>query len=258
VAITRTQSTRQVWLFDIRRSVLTQLTRTEGASFNAHWMPDSRSLFHIVETPTYDLGRAPIDGTKPDTVVRGRGDKLHSSISPDGKTVIVAQVGLGSSFRLMLAPVGGGPVIPLDSSAAEQRNGAFSPDGRWLAFDERGADDRWDVYVRRLGGDGGRRQVSADGGDQARWSRGGREIVYRKGEAVYAASFEPATGEVGTPALLFRKADAGRLAGARTIGYDVSPDGSQFLMVTPVERVGSQPVVVVINWLDELKKKVPR
>lgn len=47
--------------------------------------------------------------------------------------------------------------------------------------------------------------------------------------------------------VLFRKADAGRLNVGRTIGHDVTPDGSQLLMVTPVERVGSQPVLVVLN-----------
>lgn len=50
--------------------------------------------------------------------------------------------------------------------------------------------------------------------------------------------------------------DAGRIN--RTLGYDVAPDGSRFLMVTPVERPGALPVVVVLNWLDELRARVPR
>ncbi len=256
VALTRNAGSRQIWLFDVGRRVLSQLTRSDGVSFNAQWMPDSRSIIHMVETPFYDLARAPIDGTRPDTIVRSRGDKAISSISPDGKSLMFAD--LGTRDRLMRAPVAGGTPTSMDSGSANQRNGAFSPDGRWVAFEERGANQQLDVYVRLLDGGGGRRQVSADGGDQARWSRNGREIVYRKGDAVFAASFDPATGEVGAPVLLFRKADAGRLSAGRTIGYDVTPDGSEFLMVTPVERVGSQPVVVVLHWLDELKAKIPR
>jgi len=114
------------------------------------------------------------------------------------------------------------------------------------------------VYVRSLAAGGGRRQVSADGGDQPLWSKNGREIVFRRGDAVLAASFDPATGEVGRPEELFRKPDAGRLSSNRTGGYDVSADGSRFVLITPVGRPDALPTVVVTNWLEELKKKVPR
>jgi hypothetical protein len=159
--------------------------------------------------------------------------------------------------RLMSVSADGGPT-PLGDSAASQLNGAFSPDGRWLAYEESGQSGQNEVYVRGVSGAGGRRQVSADGGSQPRWTRGGREIVYRKGAAVFAASFQPATGEVGTPTLLFRKADAGRLGGGRTIGYDVTPDGARFLLVTPVERPDAQSTVVVLDWLDVLRARAPR
>ena len=71
-----------------------------------------------------------------------------------------------------------------------------------------------------------------------------------------AASFDPQSGEVGPPTMLFRKADAGQLGGTDpTLGYDVTPDGSQFALVVPVERPNAQPTVVVLNWLEELKAK---
>jgi hypothetical protein len=100
--------------------------------------------------------------------------------------------------------------------------------------------------------------VSAAGGDQPRFTRNGREITYRRGAAMFAASFDPATGEVGTPTMLFSVPDGGRLSGGRTVGYDVTPDGSRFLLVTPIERPRATPNVVVINWFEELRKKSPR
>jgi hypothetical protein len=40
--------------------------------------------------------------------------------------------------------------------------------------------------------------------------------------------------------------------------YDVSPDGRQFLMLNPVqESAGPIQIIVVLNWLEELKQKVP-
>ena len=255
IAVTRLEPSRQIWLFDRTRQVLAQLTRSAGVSFNAVWMPDSRSIVHTLETPVYDLVRMPIDGMAPDTIAVTSYDKQTTSISPDGRTVVYAET--HDRDRLMFAPVPRGVARLFEASEMSQRNGALSPDGRWLAFEEVGTDNKPQVYVRLLSG-GGRRQVSADGGSQPRWTRGGREIVFRKGAAVYAASFQPTAGDVGTPALLFRKADVGRLNGGRTVGYDVTPDGSQFLMVMPVEKPGSQPTVVTLNWLEALKTRVPR
>ena len=255
IALTRKAPAWQVWLFDINRRVLTQLTRSQGVSFNAVWMPDSRSVIHTVETPVYDLHRTPIDGSAPDTVRASRFDKLATSVSPDGKRIAYAET--LNSDRLMTAPFGSGDPIAVGPSETSQRNAAFSPDERWMAYEEFSASGQSEVFVRSVGA-GGRRQVSANGGSQSRWTRGGRELIYRKGDAIIAVAFNPATGEAGTPVTLFSKADAGRLANSRTVGYDVSADGSRFLLITPIERLDAQPTVVVVNWLEELKVKVPR
>ena len=254
IAITRMEPSRQIWLFDRGRQVLTQLTKSAGVSFNAVWMPNSRSLVHVMESPVYDLLRTPIDGTAPDTVAVTPFDKQATSISPDGKTI--AYMENVDRDRLVLSPLGGGaPTI--DRSEQSRRNGAISPDGQWLAFEEFGTDGTPQVYVRQLAG-GGRRQVSSGGGSQPRWTRNGRELVFRKGPAVHVASFQPTTGDVGTPVFLFSKPDAGRLNNGRTVGYDVTPDGLQFLLVTPVNRPEAQPVVVIVNWVAELRKKLRR
>ena len=41
--------------------------------------------------------------------------------------------------------------------------------------------------------------------------------------------------------------------------YDVSPDGQRFLMLKPVELQASAPtqINVVLNWFEELKRRVP-
>jgi serine/threonine-protein kinase len=256
VALTRVEPPWQVMLYDVNRRVMTQLTRALGVAFSPVWMPDSRSIIHTVETPVYDLHRTPIDGTTADTVFATKFDKLASAVSPDGRSVVFHE--RVDRDVLMIAPVAGGQVTPVEPRESSQRNGAFSPDGRWLAYDEVGASGQPEVFVRALDGSSGRRQVSANGGSQPRWTKGGRELVFRQGDAVLVVTFQPATGEAGTPTLLFRKADAGRLGGGRSVGYDVTPDGSQFLMVTPIERPEAQPIVVVLNWFEELKRRVPR
>ena len=255
IAITRVEPKRDIWLFDVGRGILTQLTRAPGVAFNALWMPDSRSIIYTRESPVYDLHRMSIDASSPDApFVTSAYDKYASSVSPDGRTVAYSEV--VNQDHLKFAPTDGGEPTRFEEREAPQQNGVFSPDGRWFAFEEVGPGGQSEVYVRALRGRTGRGQVSAEGGSQPRWTRDGREIIYRKGDAVYAVSFGSATGDVGTPTLLFRKPDAGRLGLGRTYGYDVTPDGSRFLMVVPIERPGAQPTVVVLNWLAQLRAKV--
>jgi len=145
----------------------------------------------------------------------------------------------------------------IDAPPDRQMGGTFSPDGRWIAYSERQADGRSQILARLIGG-GSRVQLSIDGGDQPRFTRGGRELVFRKGSEVYAATFDPATGSPGRPALLFQLTTVGRLSSDRTTGYDVTPDGSQFLMIEPVEKPGALPTRVILRWREELMRRIPR
>ena len=256
IALTRIDPGWQLWLFDLQRRFLAQLTRSDGVSFDAVWMPDSKSIIHSVETPVYDLHRSPIDGSPAETLRVSTNDKFPSSVSRDGRTLVYADDSSGG--RLLLAPISGGALTVFDARSSGQRNADFSPDGRWLAYEEEGANRRAEVYVRAIDGKGGRHQVSNDGGGQPRWTRGGREIVYRQGDALLSTSFNLATGEAGTPQLLFRKRDMRGAGEESSHGYDVTPDGSRFLLVTPVIQSGAAQTRVVINWAESLKLKVPR
>jgi Tol biopolymer transport system component len=219
-------------------------------------MPDSRSVIYTFEDPVYDLHRLTIDASIPDTVVLATSfDKRAGGISPDGRTLVYAEN--VDRDRLMLLALPGGAPRPVDTQQGSQRNAVFSPDGRWIAYDEAALNAEPQVYVRALDGHAGRILVSAEGGNQPRWTKGGREIVYRRGNAMLAVPFDPITAKAGSPAVLFRKSDAGQLD-HRTAGYDVTPDGSRFLLVVPIARPEAQPTHVILNWTGTLQQKVPQ
>jgi serine/threonine-protein kinase len=254
IALTQTEPKRDIWLFATGRRLLTQLTRAQGAAFNAVWMPDSRSIIYTFEDPVYDLHRMPVDASGPDVpVVASPYDKRAGSIAGDSRTLAYTES--VDRDRLMLVSLSRG-TPSADEGRTDQNNPAISPDGRWIAYQEASVGEQPQVYVRALDGRGGRIQVSAQGGSQPRWTKGGKEIVFRKSEAVLASAFQPATGDVGTPVLLFRKADAGQLDSGRSVGYDVTPDGSRFLMVIPIARPESQPGHVILNWFGILRARV--
>ena len=113
-----------------------------------------------------------------------------------------------------------------------------------------------------VSGSADRPQVSTDGGTRPLWSRDGRELFYYLEPGTILAvpvelgtAFTPGRPEVvvqGDYAVPF---NAGR-------HYDVSPDGSRFLLLSDVgAREGEEPVAaridVVLNWDQELMERVP-
>jgi len=119
---------------------------------------------------------------------------------------------------------------------------------------------RREIYVQAYPGPGGRWQVSSDGGNEPLWSANGRELFYRSGDQMMAVDIS-AEGEflAGKPRQLFEGSYVRADVYVRAI-YDVSPDGQRFLMLKAVEqkRVPLTQIDVVLNWSDELKRRLAR
>ncbi|MFO0459270.1 MAG: protein kinase domain-containing protein [Burkholderiales bacterium] len=249
VALSRFGLVRQLWTIDLERRVASQLTRGKSSSFAPVWTPDSRALIHVGETPVYDLVRTDIATGRADTVRRSLLDKYPFSVSPDGRRVAFTEA--SSSDNVFLLELRDRTILPLNSGTRGEGSPTFSPDGRWLAYSGI-VDGGIQVFVTALDGSGRRLQLSAEGGDQPRWTRGGREVVFRRGDAVYAAPFDPQAGRAGSPVLLFRSPDGRRVSNGRGLNYDVTPDGSRFLMIVAQRRPEALPVVVVTHWTRSL------
>jgi len=255
IALTRAEDVSSVWVFDVARRVLTPLSRVAGSAFAPTWLPDSRGVVHTIETPAYDIGLTHLDAAPPETLVVSGVDKVPSDVSPDGTLIAYTRAERGDHIEL--APVTGGLGTPLGTRERSQQGAVFSPDGQWIAWSELDPNETSQIYVRRVDGSVRRVQVSAAGGTQPRWTKRGAELVYRRGDGVYAVPFDAVAARVGTPTLLFSVPED-ESTSRRTSGYDVSADGQRFLMTIPEDRRQSLPYVVVTDWLRELRDKVPR
>ena len=90
------------------------------------------------------------------------------------------------------------------------------------------------------------------------WTQDGREPVYREGDKVMAVSIDLATGASGPPRVLFSGPYPDNPGWTRPRSYDVTPDGERFLLT---KLPGEQPrprIMVVLNWFEELRARVPR
>jgi hypothetical protein len=115
---------------------------------------------------------------------------------------------------------------------------------------------RWEVYAQPYPGPGGKRQISTEGGAEPAWNPAGRELFYRAGNRMMATPVTLQPGfSAGKPVVLFEGPWLpSPLTGAN---YDVSRDGQRFLMLKSTdEEQGSQQIVVVQNWLEELKHRM--
>lgn len=132
----------------------------------------------------------------------------------------------------------------------DERGGALSPNGRWLAYasNESG---RLEVYVRPFPELDRKSLVSTDGGRHPVWSRDSTELFYRNDgkmlAVAVATSFE---FQAGRPELLFEEPSRLELA------FDVSADGERFLMIQH-DETASREIRVVLHWTEELKRLAP-
>jgi serine/threonine-protein kinase len=143
---------------------------------------------------------------------------------------------------------------PLLERPANDREAEFSPDGRWVAWvsDESGSEE---VYVAAYPSLVDKVAISTAGGTAPKWSRDGRELFYRQGDALMAVAVDTSRGfRAARPMRLFAGAYSGT---GRADAFDVAPDGRRFVMVKSDETATLQQLTVVNNWFEELKRRVP-
>jgi eukaryotic-like serine/threonine-protein kinase len=250
VALQMNAGQTDIWALDLTRGVRTRVTFGPVGNVSPLWSPDGKWIaYSSAQNGHFAICRKPSDGSGAEECLFDveQQPELHDW-SRDGK------------YLLYSLPVPGGPlrqiwVLPLQgehkpSSVVE--GGAFgklSPDGRWLAYQsiESG---RAEVYVMPFGGGQGKWQVSANGGQQPRWSTDGKELYYM--DLTYNLFSVPVKNAGGS--LQFGVAE--KLItnwSAPQVFYDVSPDGKKFLLDRVAQQV-SQSVTVMTNFTAGLKK----
>jgi len=138
--------------------------------------------------------------------------------------------------------------FPYVETNFNERFAKLSPDGRWLAY-QSDESKQYETYVQTFPSQGGKWQVSTNGGQHPVWSRDGRELFFLDLSGKMMAVEVPTSGEKfdpGAPKALFDTRMAGN-------GYDVSKDG-RFLIPTLVGAGANQSMMVVVNWTAGLKK----
>jgi eukaryotic-like serine/threonine-protein kinase len=248
-----------VWVYDLARGSGTRLTFEGGGS--PVWSPDGTHL--AITANGLKLLRA--DGTgKPEALAPAPVAQTPSSWSRATNVLAFLQRPSANTSGIWSLPMSEGSARK-SALFLETPYGAryveLSPDGKWLAYvsNESGGPG---VYVQAFPSGGEKTQVSIDGGYEPLWHPNSREIFFRgddlKFKAVAIRSVAPL--RVDAPRVMFEAKPGDYDATTPIRSWDISPDGRRFLLVRPVPLTDPpvSRINVVLNWIEELQRRVPR
>jgi serine/threonine protein kinase/Tol biopolymer transport system component len=261
-----------IWIWDVARETMIRLTFDKVSSMPL-WTPDGKRIVYLSSHGSVglpDIRWKAADGT-------GEVEKLSPSQnsiaipwswSRDGKTLALWEITLAPLQADLgtLSMEGDHARKPLLQENYFENAPRISPDGRWMAYasNESG---KYEIYIRPFPDvNKGKWQVSANGGNSPLWSPDGRELFYRGGDATMAVAVETEpTFKPAKPKVLFKGTYFSTGAPIELTLWDISPDGKRFLMIKPAASTSAAPTAasaqpkinIVVNWLEELKQRVP-
>jgi Tol biopolymer transport system component len=239
-------------LLDLGSGVTSRLTSDPAREDFGLWSWDGREVLYFSTRSSVDtIWRRSIGSA-------GMGEPLLKigrtvwpyDISRDGRWVLFGGPGKTGDFDIDALQLDEGRVVPLLNGTFEERGGTLSPVAQWLAYTSNEGGGLLDVYVTSFPAIAKRTRVSVGGGFVPKWNHAGSELFYVSSEGWLMSVPFDSTGhqiKIGAPTRLFQTGlDVANLPFRRQ--YDVSGDGQQFLLATPVRGRAANAVTVTVNW----------
>ena len=170
--------TTDIWQMDVGKGILTRLWSDSSGHFSHSplWSPDgSKMVFTFAPKIWGDLYIKGLEGGQDEQLLlESAQEKASTDWSRDGRFLLYMSLDPKNAHDIW--------ALPMDKKAApfpvvrtdfEERNGQFSPDGKWVAYQSNDS-GRFEIYVQPFPSPGNRIQISNNGGAQVRWRSDGR------------------------------------------------------------------------------------
>ena len=248
-----------LWSYPAKGGVGTRLTFGPGYKGYSVWSPDGKYIaYACFPGGAVSICRKPADGSSAEETLLKLGPEVLSAMvvdwSPDGRYLSFdEETGNEQRYSDWVLPLHGGqkPFQPAPVNA-NQYDGNFSPDGHWLAYFsyETG---RPEAFVVPFPVSGGKFQISQVGGWLVRWATNNKLYFLSMGNRLMEANLETSGKSLQVKSIepLFRLDLPTTLAPL----FDVTPDGSRFIVAASADPNASQSITLLLNWEAEMKNK---
>jgi eukaryotic-like serine/threonine-protein kinase len=245
-----------IWLLETNRGLLNPFTFDAAVDDFPLWSPDGRQIvFTSNRKGAFDLYRKATAGeTGEDLLLSAPNFKSACDWSRDGRFILFRMTSPETGYDLWALPIGGdNKPFPIARTNAEERDGQFSPDGKWIAY-QSNESGRFEIYLQAFPGPGTKSRISTNGGAQVRWRQDSRELFYVALDGQMMAvpirlDSNSQAVEAGAPIALFHtRGVGGAVRGVNRQQYVVSPDGQRFLINALSEESVVAPITLILNW----------
>ena len=272
IAVDRSENgTSQIWIKDVApTATIRQLTLIGKRNQFPVWSADGQRItFQSDREGDAGIFWQRADGSDAaERLTTADRDTTHipQSWSPDGTTLLFSITHLDGTFTLHTLSRTSRTIAPFGAvrSLRYAPAATFSPDGRWVAYAESSDGNPvsgGQVFVQPFPPTGTRYVISR--GLHPVWSPDGKELWYHRlpdtpdhMAAVSVSAPPQGTFTFSDPVSLpLRDMQYSQPTGERN--WDMMPDGKRLLAVSSAEGSAQGQINVVLNWLAELRQRVP-
>jgi len=217
---------------------------------DAVWAPDGRSIAFSATRDGAENHQMYYLNLERQGAPRGLSSETTSEFphgwSPNGQGLLFSRFLPGSGRKLFYRSTFSSPARrdekPFVVREGSHSQARWSPDGRLVAYQTSRKGQGAQIVIQRFDGTAEGANYAVAAGTKPRWSKEGSELVFDRRGQLYSIPVDD-DGKaliVGKPQWLF---ELPRALGEGTRGYDVTPDGSRFLVVENHLRDG-KPVKI--------------
>jgi eukaryotic-like serine/threonine-protein kinase len=240
--------TPDIWMFDTERGIGSLFAFGPSREEHPVWMPDGSGILFASNAKGHqDLYVKSISGgAAEETLLQTATDKTPLSWTADGRFVLYREQ---EELRALPLTSDRKPFSYMQGKLPTDPSASFSPDGRWVAYVSTDSGD-WQVFVATFPRPTRRYQVSTSGASTTpRWRQDGKELYFiDDSERLIAVEIhrDNESLQLGASTPLFDTYGA--------VYFDTN-DGQRFLLNAFPSRAGSEPLHLIVNWPELVRKQ---